>query len=232
MADATHNDRLRGEFNRWAEAGRGEDMEQEHLPIVLPVLDRMQLASDENVLDIGCGTGWLVRLLAEHLPEGRVVGVDLSDEMIARARRRYVDLENVMFVRGEADELPWDANFFTRVISVESAYYWPDPARSLREIFRVLQEGGSAWLLLNYYRENPHSRQWGDILEVPVHHLSAEDWACLLREASFAEVAWERIPDPTPAPETYSGRWFRDAAQLRAFREAGALLLHGTKPRL
>ncbi len=232
MADATHNDRLRGEFNRWAAAGRGEDMEQEHLPIVLPVLGRMQLVPDENLLDLGCGAGWLVRLLAEQLPEGRVVGVDVSDEMIARARRRYVDLENVMFVRGEADELPWDANFFTRVVSVESAYYWPDPARALREIFRVLQEGGSAWLLLNYYRENPHSRQWGDILEVPVHHLSAEDWAGLLRDAGFAEVAWERIPDPTPAPETYSGRWFRDAAQLRAFREAGALLIHGTKPRL
>jgi hypothetical protein len=39
-----------------------------------------------------------------------------------------------------------------------------------------------------------------------------------------------QIPDPTLAPEAHLGRWFRDAAQLRAFREVGALLIHGTKP--
>ena len=39
-----------------------------------------------------------------------------------------------------------------------------------------------------------------------------------------------RIPDPTPAPENYTGRWFRDAAQLRAFRQQGALLVQGVKP--
>lgn len=117
-------------------------MEQEHLPIVLPVLDRMRLESEDNVLDVGCGAGWLVRLLSEQLPEGRVVGVDLADEMIRRARRNNADLENAMFVIGEAEEIPWDANFFTHAISVEAAYYWPDPRAALREIHRVLREGG------------------------------------------------------------------------------------------
>ena len=55
-----------------------------------------------------------------------------------------------MSVVGEAAEIPWDANFFTHAISVESAYYWPDPARGLREIFRVLREGGSVWILINF----------------------------------------------------------------------------------
>src|SRR5580658_3327113 len=167
MSEASHLDHLRDEFNRWAEAGRGEGMEQEHLPIVLPVLDRMAIEPDENILDLGCGTGWLVRLLADQLPEGRVVGVDVSDEMVRRARGRYVDLDNAMFVVGSAEEIPWDANFFTRAISVESAYYWPDPARGLREIFRVLREGGSAWMLINYYRENSHSHQWAEQFATP-----------------------------------------------------------------
>ena len=52
----------------------------------------------------------------------------------------------------------------------------------------------------------------------------------LFRDAGFASVAHELIPDPTPTPAEYTGRWFRDAAQLRAFREIGALLVHGTKP--
>jgi hypothetical protein len=51
----------------------------------------------------------------------------------------------------------------------------------------------------------------------------------MFRDAGFKGVAHRRIPDPTPAPESYTGRWFRDAAQLRAFRAIGALLVHGAK---
>jgi SAM-dependent methyltransferase len=223
------NDALREEFNRWAERGRGEEMEESHLPITLPVLDLMAIEPDENILDLGCGAGWLARLLSERVPEGRVVGVDISDEMVRRARKNYVDLENTMFVLGGADEIPWDANFFTKAISVESAYYWPEPRAGLRELLRVLREGGSAWILINYYRDNAHCHQWGEHFATPAHLLSAEEWAGMLREAGFADVTYRRIPDPTPTPESYSGRWFRDAVQFRDFRREGALLLYGAK---
>ena len=162
--ETNSGDLLREEFNRWAEAGRGEGMEQEHLPIVLPMLARMALAPDDNVLDVGCGSGWLAALVAEQVPEGRVVGIDVSDEMVRRARRNNDAIENAMFVIGEAGEIPWDAQFFSKALSVESAFYWPDPARGMREIFRVLREGGSAWVLINFYRENPHSLHWADVL--------------------------------------------------------------------
>jgi SAM-dependent methyltransferase len=223
------NDKLREEFNRWAETGRGEGMEEDHLPIVLPVLDQMQPARDENILDVGSGSGWLVRLLAERVPEGRVIGMDISDEMVRRARRNYVAVENAMFVVGSADEIPWDANFFTHAISVESAYYWPDPARGLREIHRVLREGGTAWIVINFYLENPYCHQWARHFATPAHLLSAGEWEALFEDAGFTNVAYRQIPDPTPAPESYSGRWFQDAAELRNFRRIGALLVHGTK---
>jgi hypothetical protein len=99
----------------------------------------------------------------------------------------------------------------------------------MREIFRVLREGGSAWILINYYRDNPHSHQWGPLLAVATHLLAAEEWAQLFRDAGFGEAAHGRIVDPTPTPEVYTGRWFRDAEQLRAFKREGALLAYGTK---
>jgi len=230
MAELTKDEQLRREFNRWAEAGRGEEMEKDHRRIAEQTLERMRVEPTDNILDVGCGAGWLARILAALVSEGRVVGMDVADEMVRRARRNCADLDNVLFVPGGVEEIPWDANFFTRVISVESAYYWPDPARGMQQIFRVLREGGSAWILINYYRDNPHCHQWGPLLPVATHLLSAEEWAGLFREAGFAEAAHERIVDDTPTPEVYTGRWFRDAAQLRAFKQEGALLVHGTKP--
>jgi SAM-dependent methyltransferase len=223
-------EKLRQEFNRWAEAGRGEEMEREHRRIAEQTLDLMDLQPTDNVLEIGCGSGWLARMIAARLVEGRVVGLDLSDEMVRRARQASLELDNEVFILGGADEIPWQESFFTKAISVESAYYWPELVKALREIFRVLREAGSAWLLINYYRDNPHCHQWGPLLPVPTHLLAAEEWAELFRHAGFTDVAHRRIPDDTPVPEVYTGRWFRDAEQLRQFRAEGALLVHGTKP--
>jgi SAM-dependent methyltransferase len=220
---------LRKEFNRWAEAGRGEGMERDHLPITLPVLEKMGLMATDNVLDVGCGSGWLARRLAKRVAEGRVVGMDVSDEMIRVARRSSLDFENILYATGEVGEIPWEANFYNHAISVESAYYWPEPGAGIREIFRVLRPGGHAWILINYYRDNPHCHQWGPLLAIPTNLLSAEEWMRFFQAAGFGEVEQERIEDRSPSPEVYTGRWFRDGGQLRAFKAEGALLVRGRK---
>jgi SAM-dependent methyltransferase len=222
-------DQLREEFNRWAEAGRGDDMEQHHLPIVEPMLALIQINPRDKVLDVGCGTGWLVRRIAPLVSAGLAAGMDVSNAMVRRAEALSAELPNVVFARGGVDAIPWDSGFFTTIVSVESAYYWPDPAHGLREIFRVLAPGGSAWILINYYRDNPHCQQWGELLKVPTHLLSAKEWGGLLRQAGFGGVGHRRIPDPSPTPDVYTGRWFRDAEQMRNFKQEGALLLHGAK---
>jgi ubiquinone/menaquinone biosynthesis C-methylase UbiE len=222
--------KLREEFNRWAEEGRGEDMEEHHLPIVEPTLALMDLQAADRILDVGCGSGWLGRRLARLVPDGQVVGIDVSDEMVRRAQQAGTDLANLTFLRGGVDRIPCESNSFTKVVSVESAYYWPEPASGLREIFRVLAPGGWAWILINYYRDNPHCHQWGAHYTIPTRLLSAEEWASLFRDAGFMEVAHRRIPDNSPTPEVYTGRWFRDAEQMRRFKQEGALLLCSTKP--
>jgi ubiquinone/menaquinone biosynthesis C-methylase UbiE len=229
MPDSKTDQDLREEFNRWADSGKGETMEHDHWPIAKPAVGLMQLTPNENIFDVGCGAGWLSRILAKRVPQGRVVGMDISDEMIRHARQASTGFVNLGFVVGGVGEIPWESDFFTRAISVESSYYWPDPAQGLSEIYRVMAGGGSAWNLINYYRDNPYCHQWGKILAVPTHLLSAEEWMGLFREAGFKKVAHFQLPDPTPNPEVYNGRWFRDAKELAEFRAIGALLVYGTK---
>lgn len=229
MIKSPKDESLREEFNRWAADGKGESMQHDHWPITEPTLELMRIAETDNILDVGCGAGWLSRILAKRAPRGRVVGMDISDEMIHHAREASLHQGNLKFVVGSVDEIPWEQNFFNHIITVESSYYWPDPARGMRELYRVAAEGGSAWTLINYYRDNPYCHQWGPKLAVRTQLLSAEEWKKLFRDAGFADVAHQLIVDPTPKPETYMGRWFCDAQELAAFRAIGALLAYGTK---
>lgn len=226
---------LREEFNRWAEAGRGEEMEKHHISIVEQTLRRMDLRPGERVLDLSCGTGWATRLMGRIVGEGppgfgQVVGVDISDEMIRRARSASKDFDNVLFVWGSAQQIPWEENFFDKVLSVEAFYYYPDQERVLAELFRVMAPRARMFLLINLYKENHYSLRWVDELKVPVHARSEAEYVELLKKHAFEEVQAERIPDETPTPEVYSGKWFRSAEELRDFKRIGALLLTARKP--
>jgi ubiquinone/menaquinone biosynthesis C-methylase UbiE len=228
-------DLLRQEFNRWAEQGRGDEMEAHHLSITEQTVRRMELKPGERVLDLGCGTGWASRLLARLVGEGpagfgQVVGVDISDEMIRRSRAASRDFDNVLFVWGSAQQIPWEENFFDKVLSVESFYYYPDQDRTLAELFRVLAPRGRMFLLINLYKDNPHSLRWVDELKVPVHVRSEAEYVQLLKAHAFEEVQAQRIPDESPTPEEYRGKWFRNAEELREFKRIGALLLSARKP--
>src|SRR5437879_9361035 len=81
----------------------------------------------------------LARLVVEG-PEGfgQVVGVGVSDEMIRQARAASKDFDNILYVWGSAQQIPWEENFFDKVLSVESFYYYPDQDRALSELFRVM----------------------------------------------------------------------------------------------
>jgi len=228
------DEQMRQEFNQWAEAGKGEGMEQEHLSITQQTLALMGLKPGQKVLDLGCGAGWASRLLAQAVGggdrPGQVVGLDVSDEMIRHARANTKDLDNVLFILGSAQQIPWEENFFDRVLSVESFYYYGDQDGALDELLRVLAPQGELYILINLYRDNPYSLRWVDGLKVPVQVRSEQEYVDLIKRHGYDDVRAMRIPDLTPTPDPYTGRWFKDAAELRDFKRIGALLLIGRKP--
>ena len=226
-SDADH--RLQQEFNQWAEAGRGDEMESHHSDITDQTLALMDLDPSDRVLDLGCGTGWASRRLARAVNAGEVVGVDVADEMLRRAERASTGIKNVRYVWGSAEKIPAPDNYFNKVLSVESFYYYADQGRALDEVRRVMAPGGGLFILINLYKDNHYSLRWVKELKVPVQTLSEVEYVRLLRERGFGNVAARRISDRSSTPEQYSGKWFKNAEELRDFKRIGALLLMGQK---
>lgn len=221
--------KLQQEFNQWAAAGRGDAMEDHHSDITDQTLDVMDLQPGDRVLDLGCGTGWASRRMARVVTAGEVVGIDVADEMLRRAEQASSGISNVRYVWGSAERIPAADNHFTKVLSVESFYYYADQGRALDELRRVLAPGGRLFILINLYRDNPYSLLWVDELKVPVQVRSEAEYLELFRRHGFTGIEACRIPDRTPTPETYSGKWFKNADELKDFKRIGALLLMGTK---
>jgi len=221
--------KLQQEFNQWAAAGRGDEMEDHHSDITDQTIALMNIQPTDRILDLGCGTGWASRRLARMASAGEVVGLDVADEMLHRAEEASSDFNNIRYVWGSAENIPALDGLFTKVLSVESFYYYADQNKALRELKRVMAPGGQLFILINLYKDNHDSLRWVGELKVPVQALSEAEYISLLERHGFRNVEAHRIPDRSPSPDVYSGKWFKDADELKDFKRIGALLLIATK---
>jgi ubiquinone/menaquinone biosynthesis C-methylase UbiE len=204
-------------------------MESHHSDITDQTLALMDLKPNDRVLDLGCGTGWASRRMARIVKGGEVVGVDVADEMLRRAETSSREFNNVRYLWGSAESLPLEDNYFSKVLSVESFYYYADQGAALNELRRVMAPGGRLFILINLYKDNQYSLRWVGELKVPVQALSEAEYISLIQKHGFVDVEARRIPDRSPTPDTYSGKWFKNAQELRDFKRIGALLLIARK---
>src|SRR5688500_8700668 len=164
-------------------------MEKGHRPVGQQAIELMAIPLDARVLDVGCGSGWATRLMAEKAREGRVIGIDIADEMIDLARNSSTSFSNAEFQVGSAERLPFGDAEFTHAFSMESLYYYADISLALREIKRVLKPGALFVTVVDLYKENLASHQWIPELKVPVQLLGIADYRSLFEHAGFVNVA-------------------------------------------
>lgn len=171
-------DRLAGVYDRrWA--GYVEASVRE-------TLRRVDVRDGDAVLDVGCGTGALLAALAERIHASRLVGVDLSPAMLARAREKLG--RRAALVAAEAGRLPLADGRFDLVVSSSALHYWPDPVTGLAEMTRVLRPGGRV-AITDWCDDYLACRIADFLLRVlePAHHRVYGRKACgrMLREAGF-----------------------------------------------
>ena len=107
------------------------------------IMDTLILKANDRIIDIGCGGGYLVELLASSVgPKGRVYGLDPSEEQISQARLRCGNIENVSLLHSFADQIDLEDNSCDVVTSTQTLEYIPDVDAALEESTRVLKTNG------------------------------------------------------------------------------------------
>lgn len=131
------------------------------------MLEELQREPFEDVLDVGCGTGAVLELLNGEYPNKRLVGLDLTPGMIGVARAKQLD--NVRFVVGDAEALPFGSQSFDAVLCSNSFHHYPHPEKFFSGAARVLRPGGR--LILRDYTSNDFVVWLMNNIELPLARL-------------------------------------------------------------
>lgn len=113
------------------------------------LIRNLQIPENPTVLDVGCGTGISTfELMKKVQGKGKFYGIDISPKMIysAKARAKSLGYTNVEFRKGDAEQLDFPESGFDLIISNQAFHWFPDKEKALKEMFRVLKNGGQVAL--------------------------------------------------------------------------------------
>jgi ubiquinone/menaquinone biosynthesis C-methylase UbiE len=157
-------------------------------------LAHISVGKDEAILDVGCGGGRTVSKLAAMATEGRVDGIDYSEESVAASKRtnaREINAGRVEIRQGTVSQLPFSDSAFDLVTGVETHFFWPDLPGDVGEIFRVLKPGGTLILIAEVYGGS--TTKTGQLMEkyapqTGMKLLTVEEHRKLFEGAGYSDV--------------------------------------------
>jgi len=139
-------------FNRWAESYERHPLQRlifEPIQRTLLEVAASEIPHPQAILDVGCGTGRLLRAAADVFPDARLEGVDAAAEMVRVAQANPRAGARITFRIAGAEQLPLGDGLFDLVFSTMTFHHWADQRAGIGEVARVLAPGGR-WLLADF----------------------------------------------------------------------------------
>ena len=177
-------------FGEWAEKGKDIGMEKGHATAVNEMVtfalkERKRIGKNFSFLDLGCGNGWVVRIVSNDSLCNRAVGIDGAKQMIANAESRGGVTEYI-FANINSFSSP---EKYDVIHSMEVLYYLEDPSNIIKKISDSwLNDCGRLIVGLDHYYENKDSHSWEEDVGTPMLMLKAEEWVRIFEMAGLEEV--------------------------------------------
>ena len=162
-------------------------------------LSHVSVNKDDTILDVGCGGGKTVNTLAKMATQGKVYGIDYSEDCVkvaSKINKKLIVAGRVEILHTSVESLPFPPGFFDLVTAVETYYFWPDLIKNLEEIRRVLKPGGSVILINEAYRHDRFEKRnakWARMGDFSYH--LPEEFREFLRDAGYSSIQIDVLED-------------------------------------
>ena len=143
-----------------------EDMNEHHRSLTEWALSEMPDIRCRKILDIGCGGGMLISILAKMFPEAEIYGVDVSEESVAmteRTNRGIISRGRCHISLDSVSDLPFAAGMFDLVTAFETYFFWPDLENDMRKAASLVAENGCMVVVSETY-PHPKFRERNDTI--------------------------------------------------------------------
>jgi len=177
----------------------GKAMNSGHAKLRRWGLSHISIKPDSYVLDIGCGGGMAIKEIASSVPEGKVYGIDYSQEMVQLSKKVNDDLIKqgiVEIIQGSVSALPFEDNMFDFVTVFETYYFWPEMVNDLIEIKRVLKPGAFLLLVHAAYKDEKFEKRNNKVaklLDIKFH--TPDEYKDFLSEAGYKIEKIDCLPE-------------------------------------